>query len=117
MKHNIFSIYDSKAKAYLTPFFLHQDGMAIRIFTDCVNDPNHQFNKHPEDYILFNIGTWSDDKAIIKPNLHTALATGIELKKTDEDFQNIQFSELSKEEQSDFIKDWNKDHTPIGEIQ
>jgi len=79
MNQNIFTIFDSKAKAYLTPFFLHADGMAIRVFTDCVNDKNHQFGKHPEDYILFNIGSWSDDKAKFKTSIPIALATGIEL--------------------------------------
>ena len=79
MKQKIFTIYDSKAKAYITPFFLHQEGMAIRIFTDCVNDPKHQFGKHPEDYILFHIGEWEDEKAKFQPNIPIALVTGIEL--------------------------------------
>lgn len=79
MKQKIFTIYDSKANAYLTPFFLHQDGMALRVFTDCVNNFNHQFGKHPEDYTLFNIGSWSDEKAKFLINNPIALATGIEL--------------------------------------
>jgi len=79
MNHKIFTIYDSKAKAYLTPFFLHEDGMALRVFTDCVNDKEHQFGKHPEDYTLFNIGSWSDDKAKFLINNPIAIATGIEL--------------------------------------
>jgi len=83
MDQKIFTIFDSKAGAYLTPFFLHADGMAIRVFTDCVNDKTHQFGKHPEDYILFNIGSWSDDKAKFKTSIPIALATGIELVKPD----------------------------------
>jgi len=79
MEQKIFTIYDSKAKAYLTPFFLHEDGMAIRVFADCVNDTNHQFGKHPEDYTLFNIGSWSDEKAKLKTTIPMALAIGIEL--------------------------------------
>jgi len=84
MKYHIFTIYDSKAKAYLVPFFLHQDGMALRVFADCVNDTTHQFGKHPEDYILFNIGSWEDDKAIFKTTIPMALATGIELVNPEE---------------------------------
>ena len=79
MKQNIFTIYDSKANAYLTPFFLHKDGMALRVFTDCVNDTQHQFGKHPEDYTLFNIGSWDDEKAKFLINNPIALAVGIEL--------------------------------------
>lgn len=36
----IFAIYDSKAKAYLTPFFLPKYEMAVRTFKDCVNSKN-----------------------------------------------------------------------------
>lgn len=78
MKQKIFTIYDSKAKAYLTPFFLHEDGMALRVFGDCVNDKTHQFGKHPEDYTLFNVGSWSDEKAKFVTNNPTALGNGIE---------------------------------------
>jgi len=78
MKHEIFTIYDSKAQAYLTPFFLHKDGMAMRVFADCVNDKNHQFGKHPEDYTLFRIGSWDDDKAKFLTNNPIAIGNGVE---------------------------------------
>lgn len=112
MKQKIFTIYDSKAKAYLTPFFLHQDGMALRIFTDCVNDPAHQFGKHPEDYTLFNIGSWSDEKAKFLTNSPIALATGIELKKRGSDFDEA-FEELSEAEKIEEARAWIVDHQPI----
>jgi len=78
MKQKIFTIYDSKANAYLTPFFLHQDAMAVRIFTDCVNDLSHQFGKHPEDYTLFSLGDWNDDKAKFLTTPPKALGNGVE---------------------------------------
>jgi len=79
MVHKIFTIFDSKAKAYLTPFFLHEVGMATRVFADCINDRTHMFGKHPEDYTLFQIGSWWDDKAKFETTIPIALATGIEL--------------------------------------
>ena len=79
MNQKIFTIFDSKAKAYLTPFFLHEDGMALRIFGDCVNDITHQFGKHPEDYTLFSIGSWSDEKAKFLTTNPISLAIGVEL--------------------------------------
>ena len=54
----IFTVYDEKAEAYLPPFFLNTNGEAIRAITDCVNDLNHQFGKHPSDYTLFSLGTY-----------------------------------------------------------
>jgi len=60
MKQLIFSIYDQKAHAYLPPFFMHTEGMAIRGFADACNDKDHAFGKHPHDYTLFNFGTFND---------------------------------------------------------
>lgn len=60
MKHNVFAIYDSKANAYLPPFFLPTVAMAVRVFSDCVNSDSHQFGLHPQDYTLFHLGIWDD---------------------------------------------------------
>ncbi len=66
MIQRIFTVYDQKAKAFLPPFFLPETGMATRVFTDCVNDASHQFFKHPEDYNLYEIGTFDDNFAKIE---------------------------------------------------
>jgi hypothetical protein len=60
MVQKIFTIYDSKAEAYLSPFFMSAKGQALRAFGDSVNDPNHQFNKHAEDFTLFELGEYDD---------------------------------------------------------
>jgi len=60
----IFSIYDTKAKAYNTPFYMLQEGQALRGFMDLVNDPQTSISKHPSDYILFMIGTFDDQTSI-----------------------------------------------------
>lgn len=84
MKQSMFSIYDSKADAYLPPFFLHNEFMALRVFTDCANDQTHQFGKHPEDYTLFELGSFEDSNAKIA--LHDtpkSIAVAIELVKSN----------------------------------
>jgi len=104
MNHKIFTIYDSKAKAYLTPFFLHEDAMAVRVFADCINDTEHQFGRHPEDYTLFNIGKWSDDKAKLIPNNPISLGCGIEfviLEAQQDAMANIRQEQLFTEPQID----------------
>lgn len=58
MNQNIYAIYDTKAHAYLQPFFLPANGVAIRAFMDCCSDPNHNFGMHPEDYHLVKLGMW-----------------------------------------------------------
>jgi len=55
--------------------------MAIRIFSDCCNDVTHQFGKHPEDYTLFNIGSWTDEKSKFVTNNPIAIGNGIEFVK------------------------------------
>jgi len=63
MIHQIFTVYDSKAEAYLAPFFSNAKGAALRSFVDTVLDKSHPFNKHPEDYTLFYLGEFDDLKA------------------------------------------------------
>lgn len=63
MKQLVFAVYDAKAHAYTPPFYVHTEGMAVRGFGDAVNDPNHAFGKHPEDYTLYCLGTFNDTTA------------------------------------------------------
>ena len=60
MQHIVCSIYDTKAKAYLQPFFTQNAGTGIRAFSDACNDSNSQFFAHPEDYILFHLAYFDD---------------------------------------------------------
>ena len=59
MTLDLFAIYDTKAEAYMTPFYLQNDKMALRVFADCCNDPDHTFGRNPEDYILFKLGQFN----------------------------------------------------------
>lgn len=69
MIHEVFSVYDKKAKAFITPFFLPTVGMAVRAFTDAVNQEGHAWNKHPEDYQLFKIGQFDDSNGVVTPEI------------------------------------------------
>ena len=61
MKLNVYSIFDSAAKAYMSPFFMHNNGLAIRAFSDQVNsEKENQISKHPEQFTLFQIATYDD---------------------------------------------------------
>ncbi|WNK12839.1 MAG: nonstructural protein [Microvirus sp.] len=55
-----YSIFDIKALQYHAPFFTHTDGSAVRMFSDVVNDMNTNIGRHPADYQLFFVGTFSD---------------------------------------------------------
>lgn len=63
MIHKMFAVFDSKAEAYTHPLIFKTTGEAIRMFTDETSNPNSQVCKHPEDYTLFEIGSYDDATA------------------------------------------------------
>lgn len=56
----IFSIRDSKAKAFLQPFFSPNIATALRAVASAVNEEGHQFNRYSVDYDLYEIGSFDD---------------------------------------------------------
>ncbi len=66
MLQKLFSIYDSKAESFSNPVYLSSTGLAVRTFSDSVQDPDSQFAKHPADYTLFELGTYDDQTAEFK---------------------------------------------------
>jgi len=63
MKLNVYSVYDSKVGAYMTPFFMRSNGEALRAFIEIASDPQTSICKHPEDFTLFHIGSWDSSDA------------------------------------------------------
>lgn len=60
----IFSVYDSAANAFMSPFFIPAKGLAIRSFQEAVNKPGTPLNTHPADFTLFELGTFDEGKCI-----------------------------------------------------
>lgn len=74
----IYSIYDSKAEAFIQPFFSPNKATALRSFTQAAQDEKTQYFTHGADYTLFEIGSWDEQKGLVTPaeanmNLGTAL--------------------------------------------
>lgn len=65
----LFTIRDSKAESYMTPFFSRNAETALRSVTEAVSAPEHEFNRHSEDYSLWEIGGWSDVTGELDPQL------------------------------------------------
>lgn len=64
MKLRIFAIRDTKAEAYLPPFFERTNETAIRAVQKATTeDPN--FQTYAEDYSLWELGTFNDSNGII----------------------------------------------------
>lgn len=54
----IFTVYDAISESFSPPMVNRNRGEATRSFTDEVNNPNSQLNKHAKDYTLFEIADW-----------------------------------------------------------
>lgn len=81
MRLTMYSIFDTASKSYMRPFFCAADGEAMRLFADIVNDGEHPVGKHPEDYSVFRIGMFDDNKGSLHPEDPECLAVGLELVK------------------------------------
>lgn len=64
MELRTYSIRDAKGEIFLTPFLKKTHGEAERDFTTLVNDNQSMPNKYPEDFDLYYIGTFCDQKGI-----------------------------------------------------
>lgn len=62
-----FSIFDSKAQAYLQPFFSINRETAVREFTKAVQSDGN-FSQFSEDYAMFELGTFDQNTG--KSELH-----------------------------------------------
>ena len=60
MIQKMFSVYDLKTKAFMQPWFSPEPGSAMRAFGDECNKANSPLAAHPEDYQLFELGSFDD---------------------------------------------------------
>lgn len=67
MIQKMFAIRDSKAQAFLQPFFSSANGSALRALGDAVADGKSPLALHPEDYMLYEVATFDDSTAEIIP--------------------------------------------------
>lgn len=80
-----FAVYDHKAEFYGVPFFMQQVGLAVRAFSDLVNDRDTTVSRHPADYSLFEIGTFDDSTGTMETIIpHRLLGHGSDFKPTPE---------------------------------
>lgn len=65
MIYKILAIRDRAADVFGTPIFTASTGGAIRSFSDEINTPRegNNFNKHPDDFDLYYLGTFNDEAA------------------------------------------------------
>jgi hypothetical protein len=85
MSDKFFAVYDTKVGVYLNPLKFRTNGQALRWFADLSVNMDTDVGKHPEDYTLFEIADWDEEKGVFT-NLNTpkSLATAIEFASREE---------------------------------
>ena len=54
---HIFAVYDEPGEAFTSIFQMATRGLAVRAMQDLINDPNHQFSRHSDDFVLHHLGS------------------------------------------------------------
>ena len=80
----IYAIMDSKAEAFMQPFFAQTPGLAQRMCEGTVNDPNSQLNRYPEDFALWRIGSFDDRTGQVTGDTPTLLVQAFQLLRKEE---------------------------------
>jgi len=73
MKYVMFSIRDNKAAVFMPPFHSHNRGTAIRSIQQNMLDENSSLAAYPEDFDLFEIGTFDDETGSLEVGLIESL--------------------------------------------
>lgn len=78
----IYTVYDSKVEAYMSPFCQRSKGEALRAWETAVNDEQTQFCKFPADFTLFEIGEFDDNTGVITPHkTHMSMGLALDFKR------------------------------------
>lgn len=64
MKH-AYTIFDAKGAFYLTPFFSHNESMAMREMASLLMDDSHPITQHAGDYTLYYLGDFDEDTGVL----------------------------------------------------
>jgi hypothetical protein len=61
MLKTLYSVYDAKSQTYAAPFCEINDGTAIRVIQDLMEqNQNHPFARHAEDFHLERVGRFNE---------------------------------------------------------
>lgn len=64
--NTVFVIFDAKSESWSKPIFSRNKATVQRELRDILAQGQTQYSLHPEDYRLFEVGTWSEFEPVIK---------------------------------------------------
>lgn len=62
-----YSLYDEKAGSFSPPFFMASEGLALRAVSDLLQDRNTTPARHPNDFMLYQVGSFDDFTGAFDP--------------------------------------------------
>lgn len=80
MKSEIYSVYDMKAKIYGKPFYMVNEAVCLRSVTQSLCEGDSDLRHHPEDFLLYHMGTFDDQTCEISTGQPNLVCKLIELK-------------------------------------
>lgn len=83
MKYHVFAVRDIAINAFDRPFVVTHLGMAERGFADAINDPKSNLYAHPEDYELYQLGTFDDGSGLFEVGQPTQICSGKAVRRAD----------------------------------
>lgn len=99
MNLKMYSLFDSAAQSFNNPIYMHNDGLAVRLFQDQVNSKeDNQIKLHPEQFTLFRVGEWNDKDCTFNIlDTPRSIALGVELINDNEPrYSNTDLEELDR---------------------
>lgn len=64
------SVRDAKAEAFMQPIFTVTRGTAERSFAQALGDKDAPFARTPEDYSMWELGTFDEATGVLAPHPH-----------------------------------------------
>lgn len=80
MIHAVVAVYDSAVGAYMRPFVVPSRAAAQRSFKDEVNRAGGEMFAHPDDYVLWYVCDWDDEKGVFSPGALEPIVRGKDVK-------------------------------------
>jgi len=75
MKLEAFSLRDTKAEVFAAPFFVPNEAIATRLLVQLVQDHRSDLGKYPADFLLYRIGTYDTETALLKSSTVELICT------------------------------------------
>lgn len=97
MIKSIFCVFDAKSKVYDTVHFEINKAVALRSFEKACNDPSTALFEWPEDYVLFELGTFDTETGkIVTHECPLTLGVAIEYKRSEPKVTPVSLGEARK---------------------